>query len=148
MYPLMMNLAGKSVLVVGGGVVAERKIRKLLSEKAIVTVVSPTLHQKIDPQKIRWQQRNYQQEDLMGATLIFACTNDQQVNEEIKKAAHPYQWVNVTSNKQISEFYNMAVIQENGLTIGISTQGNSPMRSKKFRQELEKWLSNYQSEGE
>ena len=47
MYPVMINIREKKVVVVGGGKVAARKIRTLLAEQAAVTVVSPTLHADI-----------------------------------------------------------------------------------------------------
>ena len=47
MYPVMINIREKKVVVVGGGKVAARKIKTLLAEQAAVTVVSPTLHADI-----------------------------------------------------------------------------------------------------
>ena len=46
-YPIMLNLSGKRVIVIGGGVVAARKIGTLLEAGADVTVVSPDLHEKM-----------------------------------------------------------------------------------------------------
>ena len=67
MYPVMINIREKKVVVVGGGKVAARKIKTLLTEQAAVTVVSPTLHADIPQAEVQWLARSYQTGDLEGA---------------------------------------------------------------------------------
>ncbi|MDH6363374.1 precorrin-2 dehydrogenase/sirohydrochlorin ferrochelatase [Enterococcus sp. PF1-24] len=141
MYPIMMNVRNKTVVVVGGGKVATRKIKLLLAEGAKITVISPSLSVSISAEKkVTWIQRKYQTGDLAEAALIFACTNHDEVNQQVLADATDSQWVNVTSDKHISEFYNMATTQVNDLSISVSTGGASPMRAKKIRQMLEEYL--------
>ncbi len=140
MYPVILNLKNKPVVVIGGGKVAARKIKGLVRSEACVTVVSPSLDPSIDLATINWVPRTYQPTDLLEACLIFACVDDNSINEQIQLDAAPTQWVNVVSNKEVADFYNMAVLDYDGLSIGISTNGVSPSRAKQTRKQLEIWL--------
>ncbi len=142
-YPITVNLKNKAVLIIGGGKIAARKVKGLLSEEAQVTLIGPTLHDTIDESSITWIKKKYETGDInSSASLIFACTDDKKLNEQILKEALPSQIVNVVSDKEISEFYNMSMIKHNGLKIGISTEGASPVVAKQTRIELQKWLEN------
>lgn len=146
MYPVMMNLKNKQVVVVGGGKIAARKIKGLVTEGASVTVISPELHTDIDEAAVHWVKRTYEPGDGVAAALIFACTNDANTNLQVKLDAGPEQWVNVTSDKTVADFYNVAMLHYEDLSISVSTEGASPMRAKKVRDNLLQWLKK-QKEG-
>lgn len=137
MYPVMINIKDKLVVVVGGGKVASRKIKTLLAKDAQVRVISPELNEGIDPQRVTWLQRPYQRGDLEGAKLVFACTDDASVNTQVMEDAHPSQLVNNTGDKHFSDFYNVAIARAKDFSVMISTDGASPERSKEIRQKLE-----------
>ena len=109
MYPVMMNIQNKPVVVIGGGKVAARKIKTLLSEGAKVTVISPELNEEIPKSQVEWVQRSYQTGDLEGAKLVFACTDNQDINKKVMEEAHPSQFVNNTGDKKNYDFYNVAI---------------------------------------
>ncbi|MBS4749701.1 bifunctional precorrin-2 dehydrogenase/sirohydrochlorin ferrochelatase [Granulicatella sp. zg-ZJ] len=140
MYPVMMNIKNKRVVMIGGGNVAARKLKKLLQEGAHVTIVSPTLHESIPKECITWIERRYETGDLNGAKLVFACTDDQEVNVQIMRDADTCQLVNNTGDKHFSDFYNVSIVEKKDFSINISTNGVSPMRAKEIRQKLEKLL--------
>lgn len=140
MYPIMMQVKNKPIIVVGGGKVAARKINTLLPEGPNITVISSSLHETIDQTKVTWLKKHYETGDLIGAALIFACTNDDQVNEQVLADAADSQWVNVTSDKTISEFFNVATTKVNDLSVSVSTGGVSPTRAKKIRQKIADYL--------
>ena len=137
MYPVMNNIREKKVVVVGGGKVAARKIKTLLAEQAAVTVVSPTLHADIPQAEIQWLARPYQTCDLEGAKLVFACTDQAEVNRQIMEDAAPSQLVNNTGDKTFSDFYNVAIARKKDVSVMISTNGLSPSRSKEIRKKIE-----------
>lgn len=137
MYPVMINIREKKVVVVGGGKVAARKIKTLLAEQAAVTVVSPTLHADIPQAEVQWLARSYQTGDLEGAKLIFACTDQAEVNRQIMEEAAPSQLVNNTGDKTFSDFYNVAIARKKDVSVMISTNGLSPSRSKEIRKKIE-----------
>ena len=140
MYPVMMNIQNKPVVIIGGGKVAARKIKTLLSEGAKVTVISPEINEAIPKSQVEWIQRSYQTGDLEGAKLVFACTDNQEVNKKVMEEAHPSQFVNNTGDKKNSDFYNVAIASNNELSVMISTNGLSPSRSKEVRKKIEQLL--------
>ena len=137
MYPVMINIREKKVVVVGGGKVAARMIKPLLAEQAAVTVGSPTRHADIPQAEIKWLARPYQTGDLEGAKLVFACTDHEEVNRQIMEEAAPSQLVNNTGDKTFSDFYNVAIARKKDVSVMISPNGLSPSRSKEIRKKIE-----------
>ena len=90
-YLLGLRLAGRRVLVVGGGGVASRRIPALLDAGAEVLLVSPKVAASLEglaaAGRIRWAARGYQPGDCAGAWLICACTDDPAVNAAVAAAA-------------------------------------------------------------
>ena len=88
--PIMLKLEQKKVVIVGGGNVAMQKVTALLDMQALITVVSPVLHEKMIPfvqqAQIIWLEKSFEPNDIEGAFLIFAATNDVKVNEAVEAA--------------------------------------------------------------
>ncbi|WHY80052.1 NAD(P)-dependent oxidoreductase [Neobacillus sp. WH10] len=137
----MLRLEGKLVVVVGGGRVAERKISGLLASGALVVVVSPEttgeLQRLSSAGKIEWVQRPFLQEDLKGAFMIFATTNNTVLNKLVKDSAEPHQLVTVADDPDGSDFHLPSSFHRGRLTIAVSTGGASPTLARKIREELE-----------
>ncbi|MCM3727126.1 NAD(P)-binding protein [Neobacillus cucumis] len=140
-YPIMLQLDGKKVVVIGGGKVAERKVRGLLGTGAHVVVISPEATDEIQTffldGKILWKKKFFSAEDLRGAALIFAATDDKDINQSVKSSAGEHQLVTVADDPDISDFHLPAHVQRGRLSIAISTGGASPTLAKKLRAELE-----------
>jgi uroporphyrin-III C-methyltransferase/precorrin-2 dehydrogenase/sirohydrochlorin ferrochelatase len=90
-YPSGLRLAGRRVLVVGGGHVAQRRIPALLASGARVVVVSPHVTPAIEglvgSGEVTWVERGFVDDDLAETWYVIAATNDQAVNEQVSKAA-------------------------------------------------------------
>jgi len=140
-YPIMLQLDGKKVVVIGGGRVAERKVRGLLGTGAQVVVISPEATGEIKTLfldgKIVWEKKFFSAEDLRGAALIFAATDDKDINQSVKSLAEKQQLVTVADDPDISDFHLPAHVQRGRLSIAVSTGGASPTLAKKLRAELE-----------
>lgn len=140
MYPVMINIRNKKVVLVGGGKVASRKIKTLLDEGANVTVISPEINSQIDLEKVIWIKKSYESGDLKDAKLVFACTDQASVNSQVVEDAAPSQLVNNTGDKFYSDFYNVAIARANDFSVMISTDGASAARSKEIRKKLQHLL--------
>lgn len=143
-YPIIVDLSQKQVAVVGGGRVARRKIKKLNEIGVKPTVISPQLVDGIDPQKIKWIDDTYQRQYVAEMDLIIACTDNPELNDRIRSEASHFQLVNNVSDKNHSDFYNLATIQTNQLLISVSTLGQSPKKAKEVRSQIEQWLKEQQ----
>jgi siroheme synthase-like protein len=140
-YPVFLDLAGRSVLVVGAGPVALRKTRGLLEAGARVTVVAPEWLPEFEPLAVRLEQRRFRISDLDGAFLVFAATNDRRVNRRIgdgaKRRGIP---VNVADRAAECDFIVPARVRRGRLQAAVSTGGANPRLAARLRRELERLL--------
>lgn len=139
-YPIMLNLTGKRVIVIGGGAVAARKIEKLLETNAEITVVSPELHEKIiaafNDNLLTWKQKHFEPADLSDAFLIIAATNQAAVNLQVYESTANQQLINIVDRPDLSTFIVPASIRRGKLTLAVSTSGAMPGLSRKVKREL------------
>src|SRR5690242_16754996 len=85
-YPLLLDVVGRRVLVVGAGTVAARRIRALVEAGAQVEVVAPEVSDEVAGAAVTLQRRRFEAADLDGAWLAFACTDDPAVNAQVAAA--------------------------------------------------------------
>jgi precorrin-2 dehydrogenase / sirohydrochlorin ferrochelatase len=142
-YPIFLDLRRRSCLVIGGGGVAERKVLSLLEAGAEVTIVSPTLSQKLQDLssagKITHRKKHFDENDLIGSFLVFGATDSPEVNTAAARLCRKKNLlVNVAAPPGESSFIVPSVVERGDLLIAVSTSGASPALSKKVRQELEK----------
>lgn len=86
-YPLVLDLTGRRVVVVGGGTVALRRTRALLAAGALVHLISPTVTPELARLEIAVHRREYRPGDLAEAWLAHACTDSAQVNAAVADEA-------------------------------------------------------------
>ena len=142
-YPIFLNLHGKKAVVIGGGRVAERKIRSLLKAGASVTVISPDITKPIEQLKskglITCIKRHYKKSDLKSTFIVIAATSSAQTNTQIAgDAGSAGRLINVVDTPSEGNFIVPSIVRRGHLTIAISTEGHSPAVSKAIRKELEK----------
>jgi precorrin-2 dehydrogenase / sirohydrochlorin ferrochelatase len=140
-YPVTLRLVGKKVVVVGGGKVAERKVKGLLGTGAEVVVVSPEATEGIQglhrEGRIVWKQKLVAVSDLANAFMILVATNNPHLNQSIKKTAEAHQLVTIADDPDGSNFHVPAHFSRGQLSIAVSTGGASPTLAGKIREQLE-----------
>ena len=139
--PIMIDLEGKNVVVVGGGRIAKRRLDSLLHTGARLTVTSPSVLPEIDhwaeKGKIIWKQRDFEVKDAEGAFMLVIATNNPTVNAAATKAAPVNCLVNASTEAESGNIHFPAHFKRGKLSIAVSTNGASPMLAKKIRQELQ-----------
>jgi uroporphyrin-III C-methyltransferase/precorrin-2 dehydrogenase/sirohydrochlorin ferrochelatase len=85
--PLLLDVSGRRVLVVGGGRLATRRAAKLLVAGARVDVVAPDISAELAALSVTVARRSFEQADVDGAWLVFACTDDERVNAAVAASA-------------------------------------------------------------
>lgn len=154
-YPVLLHLAGRSCLVVGGGRVGSEKVRGLIEAGATVLVVDPSPCPRLvelaasqdasrDASKnaIRIVQRRFHTGDLGGMLLAFACTADRDVNASVLAAAAERGILACDAGTGPSAaglapaFSGAAVLRRGELCVAVSTGGTAPLLAAKVRDRI------------
>jgi siroheme synthase-like protein len=143
-YPAHLNIQERKCLVVGGGVVAERKVVSLLLSGGGVTLISPEATALLDDLaqigQITWYKRHFQANDTDGMFLVSAATDLPEVNTQVFKEAYELnkiRLVNVVDVIPECTFAAASVVTLGNLVVSISTSGKSPAIARRIREHLE-----------
>ena len=144
-FPLFLDLRSRPVLVVGGGAVAERKVRLLVASGALVTVVAPSLCTGLAQQAARGEVAHrageFTESDLESQRWVIAATDQAAVNRAVTAAAEARGlFVNVVDDAELSSAIMPAIVDRSPLMIAISSGGAAPMLVRRVREQLEALL--------
>lgn len=124
-------------LVVGGGAVAERKLRGLLEAGFRVTVVAPEIGERIRAAGVECRGRPFEAGDVAGHAIVFACTDSREVNHAVGEAARAAGvFVVVADSQEESTFFTPAVHRDGDLVVAVSTGGASPGLAMEVRDRI------------
>jgi len=142
LYPVFLDLDGRQCVVVGGGVVAERRILSLLEAGARVTVVSPGLTAALGDlataRRIRHVARPYQPGDLAEAVLVFTSADDEGVTPAVAREARDRGlWLNAADDPGHCSFYLPGIVHRGVLTVAVGSGGTSPALTRAMREHLD-----------
>lgn len=140
MYPFMINIQQKKIVVIGGGRVAETRVQNLLRWQPQVTVISPkldeSLHRLWNQGMIDYESREFRPSDVLEAFIVIAATNDRSINQAVKNCCAVNQLYNIVDDPQNSSLHFPAFYEKCGVTVSVGTNGISPMLAKKLRDEF------------
>jgi len=139
-FPIFLRLAGRKVVVVGGGKVAASKLDGLLRGGAQVTVIAPEVRAEMEREGVTLLRRGFQSNDLDGAWLaVAAATPD--VNRRVADAAEERRvFVNAVDDPASASAYAGGVFRRGSLTVAISTDGEAPALAGLVREGLEELI--------
>jgi precorrin-2 dehydrogenase/sirohydrochlorin ferrochelatase len=140
LYPLFLDLHGASVLVVGGGSVAARKISTLLDAGAKIAVIALAFEPSIAKnRKLRRIRRSYRSSDIKKQKLVFALTDNARLNRRIAADARRARiFVNVAAPPESGDVQIPALVRRGPLCVAVSTGGASAALASAWRQRLER----------
>jgi precorrin-2 dehydrogenase/sirohydrochlorin ferrochelatase len=137
-YPVNLLVAGRSVLVVGGGTVALDKVDGLLDAEADVTVVAPEMVPELAERPVTLEQRAYRSGEAGDHRLVIVATDDPEVNAEVAADAEAAGvWVNAADDVANCTFTLPARVRRGDLLVTVSTNGRSPALASWTRKRLE-----------
>lgn len=146
--PLLIDLRGRLVVVIGGGKVAQRKIKALLRHGARVRVYEP----RPSPELLSLQKRGVEiiarevvkndvDEVVKGAVMVIVATNDVELNREIGEALrHRSILLNVATSYELSTAVFPAALELDDIVIAVSTSGLSPFLASYIRDKIKESL--------
>jgi len=142
-----LNLHDKTVIVIGGGNEAQKRINSLLKQGCEITVISDSINTQINKlvktKKIKLKKQKIHDTKFISKfkpNMIITTTSDKNLNQKIINSAKRSKIIAYSSdNPEDSDFSNPAIIDfENMIQIAIFTGGRSPAMSKKIRIQSEK----------
>jgi uroporphyrin-III C-methyltransferase/precorrin-2 dehydrogenase/sirohydrochlorin ferrochelatase len=129
---MLLDLAGRRVVVVGGGVVASRRTRGLHEAGADVLVVAPEISDEVAA-LVTVRRRAFEPADLDGAWLAMACTDDPAVNAAVVAAAEQRRVFCVRADAAVEgSARTPAVARHDGVTVAVNG-GDDPSRAAALR---------------
>ena len=144
LYPVFLKVKNLNVLIVGGGFVAEEKLRFLTksSPDAKVLMVSPMFREKTKALAkkfcVTMVEDVYQEKYLNGRHFVVATTDVPDINIQIWKDCRAQaKLVNVADNPPYCDFYMGGIVTKGNVKVAISTNGKSPTTAKRLRQFFE-----------
>jgi precorrin-2 dehydrogenase/sirohydrochlorin ferrochelatase len=140
-YPVNLLVAGRRVLVVGGGAVAAEKARGLLAAGAVVHVVATEVRAEVRALDVTWEERAYARGEVSGYRLAVACTDDPSANQAVfddGEAAGV--WVNAADDPARCAYTLPARLDRGRLLVTVSTSGHSPALASWLRDQLAQQL--------
>jgi len=143
--PIFLNIKNRHCVVIGGGEVAMRKVMMLLKADAAVTLYSPELCHElqvlIQEKKINYVSARFEPNQLTGACLAVAATDDEMVNKAVSIAAKAQNIpVNVVDAPDLCTFTMGSIIDRSPVVIAVSSEGNAPVLARYIRTKIETML--------
>lgn len=150
LFPVVLDLRGRPVVVVGGGSMAEAKVSLLLESGAVVKVVSPDLSPQLETWKrqgrLSWVDRRFVAEDLAPAFLVVAATNDPKANARIfAYAEESATLVNAVDDVPSCSVMLPSVHRDGQLIVAVSTSGKAPAVAVRLRERISRLTVGYGS---
>jgi siroheme synthase-like protein len=142
-YPIFLDIEDRNVVIIGGGNVCARKAETMMNYGARVTVIAPEFTPEIEKWAeegtLKIRRKRYEENDLDGANIVIASTDDESVNtriaEDCRRRRIP---VNVVDVTHLCEFIVPAIIEKGSIQIAVSTGGRSPALARTLKEDLQR----------
>ena len=141
-FPFFADIRDKKAVVIGAGTIASRRIRTLTQFCGDIHVVAIKVSDGVqalaEEGLVTVYQKPYEREDLFGADLVLAATDDPKLNDEIHSVCKCLGiWVNVCSDQKKCDFQFPGIVKEGDTVIGINAAGTDHAKVKKIRECIE-----------
>lgn len=153
-FPINLNLRAQKVLVVGAGAVGLRKAASLLAcnpAELLLMDLRPLPGEELkklrdinapDDNRLVFEQAEPDESHIIGRSLVFACTSSREANHKVAELCRCHNILcNVADSPSEGDFIVPAHFEHNGLSLSVSTSGQSPALARYLRQELESFVS-------
>ena len=143
LLPLFIDIKNKPCLVVGGGMIAARKVKMLIKAEADIAIVATSICQELqmlcEQNTISIHSREFLPSDIRQQTLVIAATNDKVLNKQISELAKQQNiFVNVADDFKQGDIVLPSVIDRDPIQIAVTTGGASPVLARLLRRNLER----------
>ncbi|TCD48241.1 bifunctional precorrin-2 dehydrogenase/sirohydrochlorin ferrochelatase [Chlorobium sp. N1] len=139
--PLCVRIDGRPILFVGGGALAMHKLQAVLRFDADVTVLAPGVDDEVRRSGARLLLKAYEPSDLEGFFLVYACSEDGELNRRVLADAEARGVLcNIVDNREDSSFISPALFRHDAMTVAVSSDGRNARRSVEWRNAIREFL--------
>lgn len=143
--PVSIRITGKKIVIIGGGNVALHKALLLSRFTKEATVVSPQFREGFQELPFTLVRKRYQSTDLLGAFLVYVCTENELLNRQIKADATTLGVLaSVCDNPPLCDFTSPAIYQAGEISIAVSSNASDVRRSIRIRDRIQEWMEREQ----
>ena len=145
-FPLFVDLSEKTVVVAGAGKIASRRIQSLLDFAGTIRVIAkdavPELKElAASHANLVIKERAFALEDLNGADIVLAVTNDKELNVQIGQwCREKHIPVNVSHEKSLCDFYFPGIVRKDNTVIGVTASGKDHAGARRVTEEIRAWM--------
>ena len=137
-FPMFIDLSDKNIVVVGGGNIATRRVKTLLSFTRNIRVIAPKVTMEMmelgKAGYVELITRPVKRTDFGMAYMVIAATNDRKLNDEIHRICRQEGvYVNVASDREQCDFYFPGIYMQDEVVVGITASGLNHKRARKVR---------------
>jgi siroheme synthase-like protein len=139
--PICVNVDSARIVMVGGGKVALHKLKALLQYTRDVTVVGREVRPEVKALGIEVKEQSYEPSVLDGARLVYAATNDRELNRRVRGDAHARgMLVNVVDDAELCDFISPAIYKRGHMSVAVSSNGEDVKASLAWRTSIRNLL--------
>lgn len=135
--PISINITNKKILLIGGGKVATHKATILSRFVQEATVIAPEFTEEIKQLPFSFIQKEYEQKDLVGFFLIYVCTDNHELNAQIKADAEEIGILcSVCDAPLLCDFVSPAIFKKGNITIAVGSNAQNVHQSVAIRNQI------------
>jgi len=146
--PICLNIENARIVVVGGGKAAEQKLKTLLLYTRNIVVCAPEIRRSIHALPVTLIEKLYEEGVLEGARMVYACTDDRNINRKIAAdAKRRHVLACVADDPEFCDFISAAIYKKDFMSVAVSSNAQDVKRSVAWRNRIaEEFKSEPQSE--
>jgi len=141
--PVSINISNRRILIVGGGKVAAHKAEILYRFTDQATVLAPEIDEKFQELPFLIKKKEYEPDDLNEFQLVYICTDNHELNRQIKKDAEGRGiTASVCDAPDLCDFVSPAIYLNNNITIAVGSDAKEVKRSIAIRNRIKELIEN------
>jgi uroporphyrin-III C-methyltransferase/precorrin-2 dehydrogenase/sirohydrochlorin ferrochelatase len=139
--PISIKIEDKKILIIGGGKVALQKVRLLKEFSGNIVVVATQISDEISDIISTCNTKEYEKSDLNGFDIIYACTNNEELNKRISSDSKATgKLVNVADNPELCDFVSPAIYKKDNITVAVGSDARDVKLAIKIRDKIKSFL--------
>ncbi|MCD7977836.1 MAG: bifunctional precorrin-2 dehydrogenase/sirohydrochlorin ferrochelatase [Tannerellaceae bacterium] len=141
--PVNISIRNKKILIIGGGKVAFHKATILARFTGEITILAPAWRKDFREWEFTFIRKTYEKKDLQNYHLIYVCTDNRELNQQIKQDANEAGILaSVCDAPELCDFTSPAICRKENLTISVATDGKEVKRAIAIRNRIQELIDN------